>query len=279
MRWSRIKNIIILLLVLVNIFLLFLVGQRAWHTEQAQRETRRRMVDVLANNGIAYLPQEVPGEMPLTGRQIALSQPDEARVSAFLGGEVTAETSGGRTLWRGPAGTLSVASGGELEAELTAVELLRPQGLEDAAAGTWGETWTEGQLLALLGLEVRRDSSPGSEEASPVFLQLWEGAPVLSARLTVEWGETVRISGRALFGAAQPAPAAEFLSASTALTRFLKALNDGGYVCSRIADLYPGYLSAGAGTTTLAPAWLIETDAWPWRFAVDAATGAVTAEP
>ena len=46
MRWSKIKNIIILLLVIVNGFLLALVGLRAWQTEQGERETRERMIGI-----------------------------------------------------------------------------------------------------------------------------------------------------------------------------------------------------------------------------------------
>ena len=43
MRWSRIKNIIILLLVLVNGFLLAQVGLREWQSRRDELETRERM--------------------------------------------------------------------------------------------------------------------------------------------------------------------------------------------------------------------------------------------
>jgi hypothetical protein len=130
MRWSKIKNIIILLLLIVNVFLLAQVGLQAWKSERNEREMRALMVEVLENNGITFLPQEVPG-----------------------------------------------------------------------------------------------DALPGDDT----------------------------------------------ITASTALTRFLEALNQEGYVCSQITALYAG--DAGDGES---PVWYIETDVWPWRFAVDGHTGAVT---
>lgn len=181
MRASRIKNIIILLLLIVNAFLLAQVGIKAWRTGQGERETRERMVEVLARSGIEYLPDEVPGEMELTPVRMALTSAEERQ-----------------------------------------------------------------ELSAALGEDGRPD--PGDLRAVPET----EGAEKL--------------------------PAGETITASTALARFLKALNDGGYVCSQVKDLYAGYAVSGVGTgsVTLAPAWFVETDAWPWRFAVDATDGTVT---
>ena len=51
MGWSKIKNIIILLLVIVNVSLLVMVGQRYWRNEQNQRETRQRVIAMMEKNG------------------------------------------------------------------------------------------------------------------------------------------------------------------------------------------------------------------------------------
>ena len=58
MRSSKIKNIIILMLLLVNAFLLVLVGGRSWHSRQTLRETGERMVVILERNGVEFLPRE-----------------------------------------------------------------------------------------------------------------------------------------------------------------------------------------------------------------------------
>lgn len=142
MRWSRIKDIIILMLVIVNLFLLAMVGLRAWRSQRDELESRERMVTLLEKNGIAYLPDSIPGDWALSD------------------------------------------------------------------------------------------------------------APALAE------------------------PGREVISAPTALLRFLEALNRDGYLCAQITALYPAVQDTGAGGSV--PLWIIETDTWPWRFSVNAYTGAVT---
>ena len=114
-----------------------------------------------------------------------------------------------------------------------------------------------------------------------VFTQLWEGAPVPDLTLTIvyERGELSRLTGRCLTGTAEELTGGgQGLSAVTALARFLEGLNRGGYVCSQVTELYAGYAVSGTATVTLTPTWYLQTDAWPWQFAVDGYTGTVTAE-
>ncbi len=182
MRWTKIKNIIILLLVIVNLFLLGLVGARAWRTAENERQARERMLTVLEQNGIVFLPGELPGRMELEPLRVT---PD-------------------------------------------------PEG----------------------------KAPPGPEGV---------------ALRTVRGGHTVDMDRGELVGIWEtPTPAGEAITASTALMRFLEELNQGGYVCSQITDIYAGYAVSGSGTLTLSPIWCVETDSY--RFAVDAYTGAVTAQ-
>lgn len=182
MRWTKIKNIIILLLVVVNLFLLGLVGARAWRTANNERVARERMLTVLAQNGISFLPGELPDKMPL---------------SPIRG---TAD----------PAGSLPQLPDGVV---LRTVQNGRGVDVEpDTLAGVW---------------EVQ---TPG-------------GPPI---------------------------------TASTALMRFLDALNQEGYVCSQITGMYAGYAVSGSETVTLSPTWYVETDSY--RFAVDAYSGSVSAQ-
>ena len=60
MRWSKIKNIIILLLVVVNGFLLAQVGLREWRSRRDERETRERMVAILAKTTSPTCPPRSP---------------------------------------------------------------------------------------------------------------------------------------------------------------------------------------------------------------------------
>ena len=269
MRWSKIKNIIIMLLVLVNAFLLAQVGLRTWRSRQARRETRERMVAILERNDVAFLPDEVPEELGLTGRRVTLSPAGEGEAAALMGAISGQETFGTRTTYLGALGTVTVSSSGEVEA-LFSPDACPPEA-DRAAQGL--------ELLSALGVQARligRQESPGGSVFR--YVQLWDGVPVPEWSAILIWGEEGldRLSLRRLAGEEELLPAQEALDAATALTRLLDELNRGeGYVCSQISDIYPGYLVSGTGALTLIPAWFIETDTW--RFAVDGYTGAVTA--
>ena len=56
MEWPRLKNIIILILLLVNGFLLVLVGARYSESVQYEREALERTLKVLEGQGIQVVP-------------------------------------------------------------------------------------------------------------------------------------------------------------------------------------------------------------------------------
>lgn len=271
MRWSRIKNIIILLLVIVNVFLLALVGLRAWRTRQGERETRERMIEILANNGIEFLPGEVPGKMTLTPWQVTLETPGEEQAAWLVGELLSVESAGGRTTYTGLRGTMSFSSDGEVQAAFPANAW--PCDRERITA-------TATEMLNALGVSSVQVTDRREEDnaVTVTVVQLWEGVPVFDRTLALRWedGGVRSLSGRCLLGSGAPQSGTESISSSTALARFLTALNDGGYVCSQITGLYEGYTSGGTGTASLTPSWFIETDVWPRHFAVDGLTGAVT---
>lgn len=273
MRWSKIKNIIILLLVIVNLFLVGLVGLRVWRSRRNDLETRARMVAVLEHNRIAYLPGEVPGALELEGCRVTVESLGSSEVQALVGAELTGVTTvGSRTTWSGHWGTVAVSASGEAEAHFEP----GAHPLNGADPGSAGLALLE--QVGFLGRETGRTMEGG--RITVTYVQLWNGVPLpdRTAALTWEEGALRELTMRRLAGEAEAvATPEEAIDASTALARFLEALNKGGYVCSQVTDLYAGYAVSGSGTVTLTPAWFVETDTSPWRFAVDGYTGAVTA--
>lgn len=259
MRWSKIKNIIILLLLVVNGFLLGQVGLREWRSRQGELETRERMVEILARNDVAYLPQEVPGTLDLPSRRVTLSPFGEAEAAVLVGEVTDVQNTGTRTLYTGSDGTADLSAAGELTVEFTPESSLS----ESAVL----------ERLSQLGVRL--------EKIGRDYIQLWEGVPVsgMTASLASD-GEgslTVTLGPRLLRGTEETSPTAEeTITAATALARLLDELSRGeGYVCSQITDLYAGYVPGGSDPITLTPAWFIETDTW--RFVVNGVTGEVTA--
>lgn len=267
MRWSKIKNIIILLLVVVNGFLLGQVGLRKWHSRRGELETRERMVDILARNDVSYLPQEVPGTLDLSSRRVTLSPFGETE-AALLVGEITdVQTAGTRTLYTGAEGVVSVSAAGELTVEFVSGSLLSEGTVLDR--------------LSRLGVHLEQTGTyDGAGETGVSYTQLWDGIPVsgMSASLafSAQTPHTLSLSPQVLRGSEEILPTEETITAATALARLLNELSRGeGYVCSQITDMYAGYVPGGGDPVTLTPAWFIETDTW--RFVVDAVTGTVTA--
>lgn len=265
MRWSKIKNIIILLLVIVNGFLLAQVGLRHWQSERGERETRQRVITILERNGVEYLPAQVPGDLDLLPRRVTPAPLGEAEAAVLVGPLSGTQTAGNRTLYTGAEGTAAVTSAGEL-----AVEYLP------------GSAPSESELLdrlSRLGIALRKTGlTETAEETSAHYVQLWNGVPIPGETVLITWEDSIlhTLSLRLLTGTEELLPAEETITASTALARLLDELSRGeGYVCSQITDMYPGYLASGTAPVTLTPAWFIETDAW--RFIVDGVTGAVTA--
>lgn len=267
MRWTKIKNIILLLLVIVNLFLLALVGVRAWRTRENNRVAREQMLQVLENNGISYLPSELPDTLGLTPRRLTPEPVGEAQVKLLVGEIASVEVQGSRTVCEGERGTVTLFTDRELEVQF------RP-GTQPAADIP--------QLLESLGLSLREAQDQArTEQEVAVWVQLLDGVPIPGETVRLEsrdgWAETLTF--RSLVGSAEAVTSAgEPITALTAILRLLDALNKQGYVCSQITDLYAGYSLSGSGTLTLTPAWFVEIDAAPWRLAIDAYTGEVTTE-
>lgn len=277
MRWSRIKNIIILMLLIVNLSLLALVGVRSWRSRETLRQTWEQTVALLERRGLHYLPEGNPGELTLSPLQIALSTPGEDRVTALVG-EIDSMEAGERTLRYTSAGSAVLCSPGTLSA-LLSPDLCPLEGRDPGELGT--------ELLARMGWEAREagrwDEAGAAGTAGGVTYTLCrDGMPVhgWTSTLSYSGGSITALTLRPLDGTAQALTAeGEAISAATALARFLETLTEEGYVCSRVTALYPGYAVTGVSgdLVTLSPVWYIETDAQPSCFAVDGYTGGVTA--
>ena len=63
MEWSKLKNIILILLLCVNAFLLVLAGIQESRSARYEEETRQAAVDVLEQNGIAFALERLRGRL------------------------------------------------------------------------------------------------------------------------------------------------------------------------------------------------------------------------
>ncbi len=272
MEWAKLKNFIILVLLMVNGFLLVLVWSRREESVRYERLALEQTAQVLERGGIqvelSALP-ELDGLAPLAAER---DVEREARlVRALLGEEVQGDNRGGGLyLYRSGAGEVSVRTGGELSAELSGSAGQDTDRPERHAAG----------LLKKMGVEAEQAGVTEEEGETRVrFRQLWNGVPVFSCEVEFAYGggSLRRVQGSLLMAGSGTAEAGGMLTLPTALMRFSEEIAASGDVCSAIRSMEPGYRGTAqslSGGVRLTPVWLVDTDTG--SFYLDGTSGALT---
>lgn len=272
MEGSKLKNIVIVILVLLNLFLLMLSGGRRVQDARSHEQARAAAVEVIHHGGVTLDEQIVPTEMtllPMTAQRDLKSEILQAR--ALLGGEVTAQARGGEVYrYANEAGWLQVHSTGQYSAQMEpGVTLPEQEQLETQAVA----------LMRLLDMDCRVVTVNIVDGQGEVLLnQTLNGADLLDCQVSVQYrdGCAVGISGsRRLLGQAEPAGGAP-ITVATALMRLFNGLNDMGDVYNAIESIDPAYVisSQGAGSMRLTPVWQVKTDTGTYR--LDTLTGVLT---
>ena len=271
MEWRKLKNLIILILLVVNGFLLVLVASRSRESAQYEHSALEHTVQVLERGGIQVDRSAI---FPATGMaplSIERDLEQEARLArALLGGDAQGDNQvGGVYLYRSGLGEVSLRAGGELTAELapgSRWETSRPE--EHAAA-----------LLKELGVDaVLSGHSQESGQTTLCFTQRWDGAPVFSCHVefTYREGRLCSLGGTLLITAGETAEPGEALTLPTALLRFSEEIAAAVDVCTNLRSMEPGWRGTApslSGGIRLTPVWLVTTDTASYY--LDCATGAL----
>lgn len=272
MEWRSLKNIIILILLLVNAFLLVLVGARRGEARRYDQEALERTVEVLEQNGMEVERGrlgDADGLVPLSLERDLAREGQLAR--ALLGGGVEADDwGGGLYRYRGDLGEVSLRAGGGFFAELA----------EDPH---WQADRPEGHAASLLkkmGVDAQQIGMEARGEGTAVrFRQCWDGVPVFSCEVEFfyEGGLLRTIQGSLLIVGQAVQETGETLALPTALLRFLDGTAQAGDVCSAVHSMEAGYRAAAQPLSSgirLTAAWLVSSDTADYY--LDAATGALT---
>lgn len=258
MEWSKLKNIILLMLVGVNVILLLLVGSQESRDHRYQEDTLEAAQAVLEKGGIAFGLDKVPEDLSLPILTVSRDRDSEVAVASALLGEVTLQgESEVRPRYAGDGGTAEFSMNGSFSIHLNPGTWTRESGQNDEKASQ--------ACLEAIGFTGTLDSvSRSGSESVLTYCQSWEGSPLFSCSVTLVWqgDDLVRVEGQRLAGTVQSSSASTLLSTPTILVRFLAGINEGGYVCSRIDDMTGGYLASNNTTrqVQLTPVWRFVTD-------------------
>lgn len=268
MPWTKLKNIILAILVITNLCLLLLVGGQAIQGGRREFQARESAVRFLRNRGVEVDEDLIPQKMELSPQGVERDMEGEERVAAaLLQGSVTAESRGGEVYrYYNEKGSVQFHSDGTFSAQL------------DPAAFPLGENRESGCLewMERIGFSGTMLESEGEEL---IFRQTWQGRPLFTQQVTLECQEgglSAITAGRLLVGRPQEDSSRRTISVATALIDFLNGVSALGDVCHRIDAIEPGYVTAVSlsGPTTLTPVWRVTTDTGAYQ--LDTVTGGVT---
>lgn len=258
MQTYRLKNIIILLLVLVNIFLLILLGNH-W---VAQRSAYKTSVDQLstlfASEGISLDPSVVPDASappPLTlSRSV---ENDRSLAQAVLGQDLTvSDEGGGIYLYESDSGTARFRTNGAFDITVYLPPEESPEALCQRICETFGYGTPAGDLT----------EGTGTYTAPLLFGE----TEVINCSISFSFTDyaLISISGYLLPDGSSSQSAGSSMSAITALTLFLQSRSDSDSisVSNQILSVSAGYLleSTPAAPLSLTPVWHITTDTYEY---------------
>ena len=245
MEWSKIKNIVLIILLLTNLSLLTFVLRRDFQDRAAQTQALENALEFLSEKKVeidrALLPKETLSPMKMERDREQESQ----LAAALLGGDVTEQARGGEVYrYSGSAGSVQFHRDGVFQAAFVQGAFPLEGALpEEHAVATLAKLDYQAQVVSA--------TTDGSGKVTLVLRQLWQDTPVFDCQVTLTYAQDCLISmtgGRRLV-----------ISVPTALFRFYQGMNTLGDVCRTIQEIQKGYVT-GSGGETLTPVWYISTD-------------------
>lgn len=268
MPWSKMKNIILVILVITNLSLLVLVGGQAIQGSRLRTQAREDSIKFLRSRGVEVDDSIIPQSMELTPQVVERDLSEEERAAAaLLGSPVSAESRGGEVYrYYNSKGSIQFHNDGTFSAQL------------EPGAFPVGKDRAEG-CLALMEQMGLRGSILSEEGDELLFRQSWKGTPLFTQQVTLVCrgnSLTAMTSGRQLLGKPQEDATRKNSTVATALINFLNGVGAMGDVCNRIDSIEPGYVAAASlsGPIVLTPVWRVTTDTGSYQ--LDTVTGGVT---
>lgn len=263
----RLKNIIILILALLNGFLLFSLAQRRASEQAAFRRTAEQLVELFAGDGMSLDPGVISREEPPGGMSLERDAALEREAAAFLLGQSlsVSDRGGGIFHYAAEAGEALFRSGGGFEVSGTLAE----ENAEEFCRDFCRAFSYEVPDLELDGGGNGVFTAAASFGKLPVFN--------CTATFTVENRVLTSVSGTLLPKGGSASPGEEPpLSAAGALGVFQRMRRESAAVASAVTDMQLCYeLQTSGAAMSLAPAWRIVTDGGDYY--VNCLTGGVAA--
>lgn len=275
MAWSKVKNIVILILLMMNLVLAGFSVNRMMQARQTRTQARAEAIAFLQSREIQLDESEIPREMELTPMVVSRDVKQEAALAAaLLEGEVTVEARGAEVYrYSNQNGFIQFHSNGDFSAHFT------PDAMQ---VGEQSIQAHSKQIMARLGIQGNADPAVTVREDGTKtvnFQEQWDGVTLMNCQVSLNYADGALVSitnGKRLVGTPAALSGANAGTVATALMRFYNGVSAMGDAYSEIREITPGYLltSTIGESMPLSPVWCIQTDVRAYQ--LDLQTGALS---
>jgi len=255
----KIKNFILIVLVLMNFFLLTIVVSNATETRRLRIQREESLRDIFLHNGISIDKDIKLNISPLPELNLVRNLPAEEKAVSSLIGRCEAQDLGGSIIYyKGTKGAAQFRGTAEFEL------MLEPDSVYEGSS----PAVTASDAVKRLGFKSISDGTEVTEDGadSTVSLALsYKGRPVFNGRIYCYFsnGSLSTMEGRAYFNQVKSKGSTDGLpDACTVLMRFLEYLRAQELPCRSIDSLEAGYFveSTVVGECVMRPVWRVSTD-------------------
>ena len=269
MDGTKLKNLIIVILLLVNLFLLAMVLHDRIEETRTQKQALKDVSAAFDSSGIE-LSADLRWDDKLSGCSLSRDLSKESAMVKAVIGTSTVEDLGGNILYyKGAKGEARFRGTGEFEIVLSARAIPVSGSPLDTARDVLSDM---GYRTDPAQAEVESDANA----TTVTLVCMYRGNNVYNCRISFLFAQDflMMIDGRRPLEWSADGETSVY-SAPTVLMRFLAEVRENGTVCSEVERLELGYSMAAsaAGEGSLTPYWLIITDAG--QYYVNAMTGRI----
>ncbi len=263
METRRLKNIAILILLLLNAFLLLLLGYQDLQGRRGERDALAQLETLFATEGLLLAPEARSTGEVLTTLTLTRRAESEAAIATFLLGEAAPVFSegGGIYSYTTEAGTVQFRSGGGFDT----VRFSRPVGNAQEFVRLFCDKFGYEDIVSDLV------DGTGSVTATQYVARV----PILGCGITMIFEDHCIVSAAGAHIDLNDAKIEreETLSDMSVLVRFFDYRRQEGVVCSVVKDVRCVYQLHTGNSARLLPVWIVETDTY--RYLVDGISGEV----
>lgn len=256
----KVKNFIILVLVIVNLALLVVVVRDNMRGSEQRRDAIEGAAGILSGYGIGVSEDADLSEREASVYSLSRSEGMEQQAAeSILGSTEKTDRGGGIMYYSGALGEATFRSTGGVELQFYGISAPQTDDLEAMAL----------EYTHILGATEAKDDgavsvTAGESSTTVEVCCAWLDARIINCRLTFTFkeGKLLYISGSRPLGETVSEQEARIIDVPTVLMRFIELTQEKGMVCSMLEELELCYVytASASGGGSLSPVWRLVTD-------------------